>query len=94
MKEYYVYILASGKNGTIYTGMTNNLLRRVDEHKQHVAKGFTNKYSVVNLVFYEQTTSVETAIQREKQLKRWNRAWKIALIEAQNPDWRDLAEDF
>ena len=94
MKEYYVYFLASGKNGTIYTGVTGNLIRRLDEHKQHLANGFTDKYDVTRLVHYEQTTSIEAAIRREKQIKRWNRAWKIELIESGNPTWRDLSEDF
>lgn len=94
MKAYYVYILASGRNGTIYTGVTNDIVRRVSEHKTHIAKGFTSKYDVDQLVYYEQTSSIEAAIQREKRLKHWNRAWKVALIEEMNPTWRDLSDDF
>ena len=94
MKEYYVYILASDKNGTIYTGVTNNIIRRLDEHKQHLTEGFTSKYNVAKLVYFEQTSSIESAIRREKQLKRWNRAWKIDLIEQRNPLWCDLSDDF
>jgi putative endonuclease len=94
MKTYYVYILASQKNGTIYIGVTNNLERRLYEHKNHVVKGFTAKYNVTKLVWFEQTSSVEAAIEKEKQLKKWARAWKIRLIEEGNPDWRDLGEDW
>ncbi len=87
---YYVYILASQKNGTLYIGVTNDLIRRVHEHKSKAVPGFTHQYSVDQLVWFDQTDSVESAIAAEKRLKRWNRAWKIALIEKTNPEWRDL----
>lgn len=85
MKSYFVYIMASGRNGTLYIGVTNNLLRRVYEHKHHIQKGFTDSYNVTDLVYYEQTPEVASAIAREKQLKQWKRAWKISLIEESNP---------
>ena len=94
MKAYYVYILASSMNGTLYIGMTNDLERRYLEHKQGIIDGFTKKYRVHDLVYYEETFSVEAAIAREKQLKGWRRAWKLALINETNPDWRDLGMDF
>jgi putative endonuclease len=90
MKFYYVYILASKRNGTLYVGVTNDLLRRVFEHKRKMVKGFTSKYSVDKLVYYEQSNDVRIAIQREKQIKWWKRNWKIKLIEDFNPDWNDL----
>lgn len=90
MKYYYVYILSNGKNGTLYIGVTNNLLRRVKEHKEKIKDGFTKKYSLADLVYYEQTENVHSAISREKVLKKWERQWKINLIEKGNPDWRDL----
>ncbi|MBU4261698.1 MAG: GIY-YIG nuclease family protein [Proteobacteria bacterium] len=90
MKSYFVYILASKKNGTLYIGVTNNLIRRVHEHKNDLADGFTKKYGVHNLVYYEQTEDVDVALRREKQLKKWNRQWKINLIEKSNPAWYDL----
>ncbi|MBI1804082.1 MAG: GIY-YIG nuclease family protein [Ignavibacteriae bacterium] len=89
-KTYYVYILASKRNGTLYIGITCNLIRRVYEHKKGLVKGFTKKYRVHNLVYYESTTDVRAAIEREKRLKKWNRAWKIKLIEKMNPTWKDL----
>lgn len=88
--DYYVYILASRKNGTLYTGVTNNLIRRTWEHKDGVVDGFTRRYGVKTLVWFESTPSVEAAIAREKQLKNWKREWKIALIEKQNRAWIDL----
>ena len=91
--NYYVYVLASKRNGTLYIGVTNNLVRRVWEHRNDMADGFTKKYGVHRLVYYEQTESVEAAIQREKRLKKWDRAGKIRLIEGFNPGWRDLYED-
>ena len=94
MKTYYVYILASEKNGTIYVGVTNDLFRRVSEHKNKEVQGFTSKYTVDKLVYYEPTNDVSAAIQREKQLKAWKRKWKLELIEKQNPDWHDLYYDF
>ncbi len=93
MKNYYVYILASRRNGTLYTGITNNLTRRVYEHKNDFIKGFTEKYSVHKLVYYEQCENVESAIQREKRLKFWHRKWKIRLIEETNPEWEDLYDE-
>jgi putative endonuclease len=90
MKDYFVYILASRIGGTIYIGVTNDLLRRVHEHKQKLAEGFTKKYGVSNLVYYEVHSDIEAAITREKQLKKWNRAWKFRLIEETNPNWDDL----
>ena len=94
MKDCFVYILASSQNGTLYSGVTNNLERRIYEHKQHLNKGFTGKYDVTKLVYFEQTSSIDSAIAREKQLKQWRRDWKLDLIEAHNPRWRDLADDF
>jgi putative endonuclease len=90
---YYVYILASKRNGTLYTGVTNNLLRRVSEHKSGAVDGFTKKYEVDKLVYFESTNDVRVAITREKQIKKWLRKWKIKLIEAQNPEWKDLYEE-
>ena len=87
---YYVYILASRKNGTLYIGVTNDLERRVYEHKNDLMDGFTSKYSVHTLVYYEHTDDVSAAIQREKQLKLWKRAWKIDLIEKDNPKWLEI----
>jgi len=88
--QYYVYILASKKNGTLYVGVTSDIIKRIYEHKNGFSEGFTKKYSVHNLVYYETTESVESAITREKQLKKWNRDWKTKLIEQSNPAWRDL----
>jgi putative endonuclease len=93
MNSYSVYILASKKNGTLYVGVTNNLERRVREHKKDYLEGFTKRYRVHSLVYYEQTSNVEAAIRREKQIKKWNRQWKIDLIEKENPEWLDLAGD-
>ena len=92
MKTYFVYILASKRNGTLYVGMTSNLIRRVYEHKNDVQESFTQKYGVHTLVYYEYTTDVNAAIVREKQMKKWNRQWKINLIEKENPNWDDLYE--
>jgi putative endonuclease len=91
MMPFFVYILASGRNGTLYIGMTDNLARRVWEHQTDAVAGFTSKYAVKTLVWYELHDSRETAFQRERQLKKWNRAWKIGLIERINPNWSDLA---
>jgi putative endonuclease len=92
-KFYYVYILASKPWGTIYVGMTDDLIRRVLEHKQGLIPGFTKIYGVKMLVYYEQTELVLSAITREKQLKKWKREWKIRLIESMNPEWKDLYEE-
>ncbi len=91
--QYYVYILASKKNGTLYIGVTSDLVRRIYEHKSGLVEGFTNKYAIHDLVYFEMTECIESAITREKQLKKWNRAWKISLIEKINPDWNDLYPD-
>jgi putative endonuclease len=93
MKQYYVYILASKRNGTLYIGVTNNLLKRVYEHKNNLIEGFTQKYNVHNLVYYEQHNDIGKAITREKQMKKWKRQWKIELIEKSNPQWNDLYND-
>lgn len=89
-KVYYTYILASERNGTLYVGVTNDLLGRTHQHKQGKAKGFTKKYNVNKLVYYEYCPDVSAAITREKQLKRWRRSWKVELIEKMNPNWEDL----
>jgi len=89
---YFVYILASRKNGTLYVGVTNDLIRRTHEHKQHIVDGFTERYGVTNLVWFDQTDSVQEAIAYEKRLKHWKREWKIALIEKENANWIDLYE--
>ena len=83
-------MLASKKNGTLYIGVTNNLLKRVHEHKNNTIGGFTKKYDVHNLVYYEEHNDIGKAITREKQMKKWKRQWKIELIERSNPQWRDL----
>lgn len=93
MNTYYVYILASQRNGTLYIGVTNDLERRCYQHANKQDNGFTNKYNVRMLVYFEETSSAEVAIKREKQLKKWNRAWKLALIEKHNPEWKDLKEE-
>ncbi|MCP4269637.1 MAG: GIY-YIG nuclease family protein [Candidatus Brocadiaceae bacterium] len=90
MKQYYVYILASKRNGTLYVGVTNDLIRRVYEHKNNLVEGFTKKYNVHRLVHFESTSDVKAAIHREKCIKKWKRSWKIKLIETHNPGWRDL----
>lgn len=93
-KGGYVYILASGRNGTLYIGLTSNLVGRIAQHKSHATEGFTKKYSVDRLVYAEEFRTIEEAIAREKQLKKWNRAWKVELIERENPEWRDILADF
>jgi putative endonuclease len=90
MEDYFVYILASKRNGTLYTGVTNNLLKRVDEHKNNLIPGFTSKYNAHTLVYYERYSDIYDAIAREKRLKKWKRAWKLELIEKSNPNWQDL----
>ena len=90
MNNYYVYIVASEKNGTTYIGVTNNLLRRVAEHKRKEFKGFTEKYGVDKLVWFLQSHDIKSTIVKEKQVKKWNRKWKIREIEKMNPEWKDL----
>ena len=92
-KAYCVYILSSQRNGTLYIGMTNNLVRRVWEHKHQLVDGFSKKYEIHHLVYYEIHENPESAITREKQLKKWNRAWKLRLIEKSNPEWNDLYDN-
>ena len=93
MKEYYVYILASTRNGTLYVGVTGSLKRRVWEHKSGVEESFTKKYGVDKLVHFEKFNSIEYAIKREKQIKGWKREWKLELIEKANPGWVDLFDE-
>ncbi|PPD21973.1 MAG: hypothetical protein CTY22_08125 [Methylomonas sp.] len=93
MKQPVVYILASQRNGTLYIGVTSDLIKRIWEHKNNAVEGFTQKYNVHQLVYFEQHQEMLAAISREKQLKKWNRAWKLALIEKSNPEWRDLWPD-
>lgn len=88
-----VYLLASQRNGTLYVGVTSNLLTRIHKHRHGLLPGFTKEYAVKLLVWFEQHETMESAIQREKRIKKWNRAWKLELIEAENPNWCDLAED-
>ncbi len=92
-KQPAVYIVASRRNGTLYIGVTSNLLGRIIQHRTGSFGGFTKQYDVKRLVWFETGDSMDSAIAREKQLKNWQRAWKIVLIEADNPTWRDLAED-
>lgn len=93
MQNYYVYILASQRNTTLYIGITSDLAKRVGEHKNKVVKGFTQKYNVTRLVYYECYDDPENAILREKRLKKWKRKWKDELIEKMNPEWKDLYEE-
>ena len=93
MKQYYVYIMTN-RSRTLYIGVTNNLQRRMYEHKHHLMTGFTSKYDLTRLVYFEETSDVNIAIAREKQIKGWLRAKKVALIESMNPDWRDLSEEW
>ena len=93
-KTYYAYILASKRNGTLYIGVTNNLERRMYEHKNKLIDGFTKKYNVDKLIHYEVTNVIRVAIQREKRLKKWYRKWKNELIEKENPEWKGLSEDW
>ena len=92
-RYYYVYILASKQNGTLYIGVTGNLPQRIFEHKQHLTPGFTSKYNVDKLVYFERFEDINEAIAHEKRLKYWHRNWKKDLIEKYNPTWRDLYED-
>ncbi|HWD29293.1 MAG TPA: GIY-YIG nuclease family protein [Rhizomicrobium sp.] len=91
-KIYYVYIVASERNGTLYVGMTNDLMRRIWEHREGLVDGFTKKYGIKHLMHYETFEDVNAAIQREKRLKKWKRTWKIELIQKTNLDWTDLYE--
>ena len=90
---YWVYILASKAGGTLYVGVTNNLVRRVYEHREGLAESFTKRYGIKMLVYFEAHEMIAAALQREKNIKHWSREWKIDLIIASNPDWRDLYED-
>jgi putative endonuclease len=91
--SFWVYILASRRNGTLYLGMTDNLVRRAWEHRNGVIPGFTHKYGVKMLVWYEQHETRDSAFLRERRMKKWNRAWKLRLIERSNRDWKDLADE-
>ena len=93
MKAYYVYILASKRNGTLYVGVTSDLPRRIYEHKKKLVDGFTKKYNITTFVYSEEFQNINDAIHREKCIKQWNRAWKLRLIEEHNPDWSDLYEN-
>ncbi len=93
MNAYFVYIMASKRNGTLYVGVTYNLMKRVYEHRTDIIQGFTKKYSIHKLVYYEQTNDIYNAIEREKRLKKWHRKWKIKLIEKFNPNWDDLYDE-
>lgn len=88
----YVYIVASARNGTLYVGVTTNLTKRVSEHREKIADGFTKKYNVTRLVYYEVHETVEAAIAKEKVIKKWKRKWKLDMIESKNPEWQDLFE--
>ena len=92
-KQYFVYILASKRNGTLYIGMTSDLAKRIWQHKNGMVDGFTAKYKVTMLVYYEVHNDPESAITREKQIKKWNRTWKLRLIEEKNPRWNDLYKE-
>jgi putative endonuclease len=93
MKRFFVYLLASERNGTLYIGMTSNLVQRIWQHKNKVFEGFTGRHGIDKLVWYSEFGTAEAAITREKQLKKWDRAWKMWLIEEQNPTWRDLYDE-
>ena len=94
MDSYYIYILSNFTNTTLYIGVTNNLQRRLNEHKTKSIKGFTEKYNVNKLVYFEETTDIKSAIQREKNLKKWKREWKIELIRKKNPNFNDLSANW
>jgi len=93
MKSYYVYIATNQNNKVLYIGVTSDLKKRIFEHKEKLVKGFTEKYNVKKLVYFEETNSIEEAISREKQLKKWNREWKVNLINKLNPKWKDLYDE-
>ncbi len=92
-REGFVYIMSNKHNTTLYTGVTNDLMRRIAEHKLHINKGFTDRYNIENLVYFECCNDMTTAIHREKQIKKWHREWKEELINDMNPEWKDLTED-
>jgi putative endonuclease len=92
-KQFYVYILASKRNGTLYTGVTSDLIQRVWQHKHDMVEGFTKKYGVKKLVYYEVHDNAESAVTREKRIKKWRRKWKLRLIEEKNPQWTDLHDE-
>jgi len=92
-KQYFVYIIANKKNGTLYIGVTSDLIKRISEHKSYLIEGFSKRYKLHLLVYYEEFDEVEQAIAREKRLKKWNRTWKIRLIEGINPNWDDLYDE-
>ena len=94
MKSYFVYIITNYKKTTLYIGVTNDLIRRMYEHRNGLVRGFSNKYQLKYLVYYEETGDVIAAIQREKHLKKWNRAWKEELINEFNPEWKDLSREW
>lgn len=93
MRIFYIYIMASQRNGTIYIGVTNNLIKRAYQHRNGLIEGFTKEYKVNRLVYFEEYSDIREALPREKQLKRWKRSWKLELIEKNNPTWRDLYDD-
>jgi putative endonuclease len=94
LRQYYVYILTNRNNNVLYIGVTNNLVRRIYEHQNKLVEGFSKRYKLTKLVYYEMTESIESAIEREKQLKNWHRDWKINLINNSNPEWKDLSNEF
>ncbi|HZJ36128.1 MAG TPA: GIY-YIG nuclease family protein [Gillisia sp.] len=94
MTNFYVYILANKKDGVLYIGLTNELERRLEEHKTKILKGFTYKYNVDKLVYFEEFETYDEAFTRERRLKKWNREWKIELIEKENPNWKDLSAEW
>jgi putative endonuclease len=91
MNQYFVYILTNKSNKVLYIGVTSDLERRMYEHKSKMINGFTKKYNLTKLVYFEETSDIKSAIEREKQLKNWHREWKISLINGLNPDWKDLS---
>jgi putative endonuclease len=93
MRRYYVYILANRRYGVLYVGVTNDLLRRMIQHRAKIVPGFTREYGVIRLVYFEEYASITEARARERSLKRWRRAWKLALVDQMNPEWRDLTEE-
>jgi putative endonuclease len=92
-RQYYVYVLTNRTNRVLYIGVTNNLERRIFEHKNKLVEGFTKKYNLNKLVYYEATNDIDGALEREKQLKNWHRDWKINLINSSNPNWKDLSDN-